>query len=128
MPTRSKSTRNAQPPLGVESPGGYLSRELSTLAFNERVLEEASNPRQPLLERLKFAAVFASNLDEFFTLRLSGLRDHARAGDTTRALDDMTPAEELAAIRQALLPSLDAHQRAFAQELVPRLAEQGIVV
>src|SRR5712692_11692341 len=117
MPRRSKSATDPPPALGVGSPGGYLSRELSTLAFNARVLEEASDPRQPLLERLKFAAVFASNLDEFFTLRISELREHARAGVTTRALDGMTPAEELAAIRQTLLPSLAAHQRAFAQEL-----------
>jgi polyphosphate kinase len=128
MPRRSKSAPDAPPKLGVESPSGYLSRELSTLAFNERVLEEASDPRQPLLERLKFAAVFASNLDEFFTLRISGLREHARAGVATRALDGMAPAEELAAIRQALLPALAAHQRAFAHEIVPRLAEQGIVI
>src|SRR5581483_7649238 len=98
----------------------------STIAFNARVLAEASNPRQPLLERVKFAAVFASNTDEFFMLRIRQLRDDAHAGSTRRALDGRTPAEELAAIREALLPLLAEHQRVFAQELVPALAEQGI--
>ncbi len=119
--------KSAAPPVpGPLGPAVYLSRELSTIAFNARVLAEASNPRQPLLERVKFAAVFASNTDEFFMLRIRQLRDDAHAGSTRRALDGRTPAEELAAIREALLPLLAEHQRVFAQELVPALAEQGI--
>ncbi len=122
--TRSRSAAPPAPaPLG---PQVYLSRELSSIAFNARVLAEASNPRQPLLERVKFAAVFGSNTDEFFILRIRGLREDAHAGSTKRALDGMTPVEELRAIREALLPLFAEHQRVLAQELLPALAEQGI--
>ena len=107
-------------------PEVFLSRDVSSIAFNGRVLGEASNPRQPLLERVKFAAVFASNIDEFFMLRISELSTHARAATGHRAECGLTPTEELAAVRRALLPLMAEHQRVFAKELVPALAEAGI--
>jgi polyphosphate kinase len=110
------------------SPELYLNRELSWLAFNGRVLEEARSPRQALLERLKFAAIFSANLDEFFMVRISGLHEQIDSGVADRTPDGMTPAEELAAIRQAVVPALVEHRRLFSQELVPRLAEQGICI
>lgn len=125
QPTTAAAEPRPPRPLG---PDVYLSRELSTLAFNQRVLAEASDPRQPLLERVKFAAVFGSNLDEFFTLRIGDLREGRRAGATTRGLDGMTPAEELTAIRATLLPLLAEHQRVLADELMPQLAAHGLAL
>jgi polyphosphate kinase len=128
MSKTKRSERAAPTAPGTIGPEVFISRELSSIAFNQRVLAEASNPRQPLIERVKFAAVFASNVDEFFMLRIRGLREQAHAGTGRRAVDGMTPSEELAAIRQALLPLFAEHQRVVARELLPALAEQGIAI
>jgi len=81
----------------------YLNRELSWLEFNARVLYEARDARNPLLERVKFAAIFAGNLDEFFQVRIAGLRQQVEAGTVTRAPDGRTPAEQLAHARERVL-------------------------
>ena len=112
------------PAADTIGPEVFLSRELSSIAFNRRVLAEASDLRQPLLERVKFAAVFASNIDEFFMLRVGELA--ARAGAGQREPCGSTPAEELDAARQALRPLMAEHQRVFVKELLPALAEAGI--
>lgn len=84
----------------------YFNRELSLIEFNRRVLEEAMDPRNPLLERVKFLAIFASNLDEFFMIRVSGIKQQIRAGVQKRSPDGQTPSEQLSAIRRTLLPIL----------------------
>src|ERR671911_2762796 len=91
--TRTRRPRTAKPELP------YLNRELSWLEFNARVLHEARDTRNPLLERAKFLAIFASNLDEFFQVRVSGLRRQAQANASHHAPDGMTPTEQLAQIR-----------------------------
>ncbi len=104
----------------------YLNRELSWIEFNRRVLQEAQNQNAPLLERVKFLSIFSSNLDEFFMIRVSGLREQIAAGVTQRTPDGMTPAEQLDAVRAALLPLLDEQTRVLTDDLIPKLAGQGI--
>ncbi len=105
----------------------YFNRELSWIEFNSRVLEEALDPSLPVLERLRFLCIFARNLDEFFMVRVSGLKQQYAAGLKTRAADGRTPAEQLAAISAKLRPLLDRHQACWT-ELRPRLSAEGIRV
>ena len=86
----------------LEDSGLYFNRELSWLQFNARVLELAEDERTPLLERLKFAAIYASNLDEFFMVRVAGLHDQIDAGIDTPLQDGRTPTETIAVIRDTV--------------------------
>jgi polyphosphate kinase len=111
---------------GRLNPALYLNRELSWIAFNRRVLEEAQSERHPLLERVKFLAIFSANLDEFFMIRLAGIKDQVVNGVTRRASSGHTPAEILAACRAELLPLMAECQRLLREELLPALREAGI--
>jgi len=106
-------------------PERFFNRELSWLAFNWRVLEEASNPRVPLLERLRFLSISATNLDEFYTVRVAGLRELARAGNTTPAIDGRTPAEQLVLIN-ANARKLIQEQLNVWEHLAVEMESQGI--
>lgn len=105
-----------------------INRELSWLQFNRRVLEEALDHRHPLLERLKFLAIFSSNLDEFFMIRVSGLQEALHAGVAETSPDGMTHAEQLAAISAQLRPMLAEQMRCLRDEVLPKLAEAGIQI
>lgn len=105
----------------------YLNRELSWLEFNARVLHEARDERNPLLERVKFLAIFAGNLDEFFQVRIAGLRQQVEAGRVARAADGRTPAEQLAAARMRVLEMVVDHSAIFL-DLRGELAAEGIEI
>ena len=104
-----------------------MNRELSWLAFNWRVLEEAENPRVPLLERLRFLSISATNLDEFYTVRVAGLRELADAGNTTPAADGLSPADQLVLINADARKLLE-HQQAIWAKLSEELADSGIAL
>ncbi len=108
------------------NPTHYLNRELSWLSFNARVLALAADPLIPLLERLKYVAIYSSNLDEFFQVRVAGLRDLVAGEVRVRAPDGRTPEEQLVAIRLAV-EQLERHrQDIFANQLLPQLRLQGV--
>jgi polyphosphate kinase len=104
----------------------YYNRELSWVDFNDRVLQLAEDPGTPLLERLKFTAIYESNLDEFFMIRVAGVHDQVDAGLSERGADGRTPAEVLAAIRDRVAGLGERHRRCLREELLPALERHGI--
>jgi polyphosphate kinase len=106
----------------------FLNRELSWVDFNERVLTLAEKQDSPLLERLKFLAIFSGGLDEFYMVRVAGLKRQAAAGLTRTSPDGMTAREQLAAIARKLAPLVQRHARLFSEEIVPLLAKSGVAL
>ena len=113
-----------QPPLNA--PHNFINRELSSLEFNARVLAQAQDPRVPLLERLRFLCICSSNLDEFFEIRVSGLKQLQELGSTSTAPDAMSIAEQLAAIHARARELIDAQYRVLNEVLLGALNEEGI--
>jgi polyphosphate kinase len=122
----SKAPTPVEPISNLDDPKWYLNRELSWLEFNKRVLEEAEDPSHPLLERIKFIGIFFNNLDEFFMIRISGLREQLTSGVLEASLDGTSPSEQLGKIRDVLLESFGRISRCWQEELLPNMAEAGI--
>ncbi|MEA3398104.1 MAG: polyphosphate kinase 1 [Chloroflexota bacterium] len=125
---KSKKKKALAEALDLNDPSLFINRELSWLQFNSRVLEEALNERHPLLERVKFLGIFANNLDEFFMIRVSGLRRQLQAGAVESPPDGMTPAEQLAAIRRKLHSQTRRHMECWRYDVWPKLKQAGISV
>lgn len=115
------------PEREITGPSRYFNRELSWLAFNWRVLDEAENPRVPLLERVRFVSISASNLDEFYTVRVAGLRELAHSGNTTPSDDGRTPLEQLKLIN-ADARKLMTYQQQVWRKLKSELEAEKITV
>src|SRR6185369_5047057 len=98
----------------------FFNRELSLLEFHARVLEEALDDKNPLLERLKFLSIFSSNMDEFFMIRVSGLKEELEHANIISA-DGMTPAEQLAKTRERILGLIKEQARCLREEILPQL-------
>lgn len=114
--------------VDLASPSLYINRELSLLEFQRRVLEEAWDENNPLLERLKFIAIFGSNMDEFFMVRVSGIRKQVEAGVMDVSPDGMTPRDELAAIRKLSQELLHEAQQYLQRKILPKLDKAGVHV
>src|SRR5688500_6424282 len=104
----------------------YLNRELSWLEFNARVLHEATDPRVPLLERVKFLSIFSTNLDEFYMVRVAGLRRKVAQGASQYPPDGLTPADQLRAIRLRVGELLARRDACLRDQLLPLLASNGV--
>jgi polyphosphate kinase len=124
---KSSEIRSLQPDTSdLSDPSLYINRELSWLEFNQRVLEEAQNASSPLLERLKFLCIVASNLDEFFEVRVAGLKQQRLSNVSAPGPDAMSPSEQLAAISVRVRKMVDDQYHLWNEELVPALEKNNI--
>ena len=105
----------------------FINRELSWLEFNQRVLEEAVDPSNPLLERVKFFCIVSSNLDEYFEVRVAGLKQQVESGATSPGIDGMTPAQTLDAVRRRARRMAVEQDRCWLELLAPALVPLALV-
>ncbi|HVD13567.1 MAG TPA: RNA degradosome polyphosphate kinase [Actinomycetota bacterium] len=126
MSSAESDSATKRPQRDLFDPYLYINREVSWLQFNDRVLNLATDPATPLLERLRFLAIFSSNLDEFYMVRVAGLREQVEAGIARRGSDGLTPSDTLEAIAKHIGPAVEAQVRCFLDDVVPALAKEGI--
>jgi polyphosphate kinase len=124
---RAPDARTA-PISAADRPSRFINRELSWLDFNERVIAIAEDPSAPLLERVKFLSIFSANLDQFFQIRVSGLRELAVNGSGGTSPDGLSPYEQLAAIRARVRDLVERVDRLYRDEIEPRLGDAGIAI
>jgi len=117
---------NTSPSIPLDDPAWYINRELAWIRFNRHVLDEALDHSHPLLERVKFLSIFANNLDEFFMVRVSGLQRQFAQGVRKFPPEGMTPGQQLDAVQQALLPELVIQYSCWHDDILPKLAQNGI--
>ena len=124
----SREPTRARPQPRLDGSRLFFNRELSQIEFYRRVLEEALDPTQPILERLKFLSIFSENLDEFFMIRVSGLQETLAENVTELSPDGMGPVEQLKEIRARLVPLIAEHSRCLREEVLPELDRRGIQI
>ncbi len=122
----SDSAGNPDQAIDLASPELYINRELSLLAFNRRVLEQARDESVPLLERVRFLCISASNLDEFFEIRVAGLKQQLAYGSTQRGPDNLSPADQLKRISEAVHQLMTEQYQVLNDVLIPLLADEQI--
>ncbi len=126
MSPRKPIAPNDIVPIGLDDPARFLNRDLQWLEFNCRVLAQADDPHVPLLERVRFLAIFGSNLDEFFMKRVGGLRRQIDAGVASPVWEPLSPQDQVTLIRERTIAQNAVAQRLWREVLLPELAEQGI--
>ena len=124
--TPAERRNGPEPSRPLDDPALYTNRELSLIDFQRRVLEEAQDDRNPLLERLMFLSFVGSNMDEFFMVRVAGLKRQVEKGVLDAGPDGMLPAEQLRAIRASVIRLFRSAHECWNKELVPALAAAGI--
>src|SRR2546425_2593234 len=142
MESKAESSSSDQPPNIValpdqnsdthasrfSAPENFINRELSWLEFNRRVLEEAQDPTQPLIERVKFLYIFSSNLDEFFEIRVAGIKQQIESETSDVAADGLSPTETFNQIQRLAHELVATEYELWNRELIPQLAKNGIRV
>ncbi len=126
MATRSRKSKSSRRCRSRPSKAAYFNRELSWLAFDRRVLEQARSPRHPLLERVRFLSIVSSNLDEFFEIRVAGLMQQMDSGVTEPGPDGLAPREQLRRIHSVVASLVEDQYRCWQDDLIPALAAEGI--
>src|SRR6266513_2850510 len=133
-PTEEKSGPTAVPQVvqtvhdRFGDPKNFINRELSWLAFNRRVLEEAQDPMQPLIERVKFLTIVSSNLDEFFEIRVAGIKQQIESETSDVGADGLSPTETFNAIQRTAHEMVATEYALWKDDLAPELAKNGIYV
>lgn len=128
-PNKTFRQEPQETPEAPDTPGAlFLNRELSWLEFNRRVLHEAEDPRNPLLERLKFVAIFDNNLDEFFMKRVGGLKQQLASTVLELPPDGLTPRQQLAVIDSVVRPLIAQHRRVLNEQVLPPLRQHGLEI
>src|SRR5712675_1460255 len=131
-PIEEKSDATAVPQVvqtvheRFSAPGNFINRELSWLAFNRRVLEEAQDPTQPLIERVKFLTIFSSNLDEFFEIRVAGIKQQIESETSDVGPDGLSPTETFNAIQRVAHELVATEYALWNNDIAPELAKNGI--